>query len=456
MKHIAFIIALVFTCSQIFAQAKLVAGPMLGDVDYRSAIIWAEFETDNTFDMVYWNQNNTQDKKVAKAISHKNLWFNPVKYYLVGLEAGNTYNYAFKKNNALQTIGSFNTKTLWQWRNPAPNFTFLTGSCNYTNQPEHDRPGKAYGGDSSIFETMAKENSAFMLWLGDAWYTREVDFSSEYGLSYRISHDRKVSCLKNFLKAMPQYAIWDDHDFGPNDCSSSYIFKDYSKKLFDSYFCNPTSGIDNKGIYTKINYADVDLFLLDGRYFKTSDKLSDSINGQPNLDKVMLGKQQMDWLKNALLASNDANRVAQQTANASFKIICIGSQVLNTLSPYEKFSDYKTEYNELLNFIKEYKINGVVFLTGDRHFTEVIKLQQPNMYPLYDLTISPLTSGTSSPSKAEKNNPNQVLLVEKTQNYGKINISGPAGNRIMHVGIVDINGKEINAIDIKQTDLIIK
>ena len=48
----------------------------------------------------------------------------------------------------------------------APEFSFLAGACSYFNEPIYDRPGKPYGSDSSIFETMAKEKAAFMLWLG--------------------------------------------------------------------------------------------------------------------------------------------------------------------------------------------------------------------------------------------------------------------------------------------------
>lgn len=459
MKQL-FIFLLVTYTINTHAQIKLIAGPMLGDVDYRAAIIWAEFEPGKMANLSFWNKNTPALKTIVKPTNIQNAWVGPVKYYVVGLQPGNTYQYAFSAaalpSTLQKTQGSFTTKTLWQWRKPAPDFSFLTGSCAYINDPLNDRPGKPYGGDSSIFETMAKENAAFMLWLGDSWYTREVDYGSAYGLYYRASHDRAQPILNNFLKAMPHYAIWDDHDFGPNDCSSNYIFKDESKKVFDSYFANPTSGQDGKGIYTKISYNDCDLFMLDGRYFKTSDKLKDSINGQPNADKFTLGKQQMDWLKNALLASNDNNRPGSQTTNASFKIICIGSQVLNTLSPYEKFNDYKTEYNDLINFIKEYKINGVVFLTGDRHYTEIIKQESNNFYPLYDITISALTSGSASRSKPEKDNPNGVLYVEKVQNYGKLSVTGLPGNRVLTVNVIDKKGAPLASYAINQKELLVR
>lgn len=99
----------------------------------------------------------------------------------------------------------------------------------------------------------------------------------------------------------------------------------------------------------------------------------------------------MEWLKNSLLYSS-----------ATFKIITVGSQVLNPVSPYDKWRDFPAEYQELMDFLKEYKVNGVLFLTGDRHHSEIIKVDRPGTYPLYDITVSPLTSGTHSFGGPEK------------------------------------------------------
>ena len=114
-----------------------------------------------------------------------------------------------------------------------------------------------------------------------------------------------------------------------------------------------------------------------------ADALADSVNGKPNPDKKMWGKEQMGWLKNSLLYSK-----------ASFKIIATGSQVLNPVSPFDKLANCPVEYNELMDFLYANKINGVLFLSGDRHHTEVIKVNREGTYPLYDITVSPLTAGT--------------------------------------------------------------
>jgi len=40
-------------------------------------------------------------------------------------------------------------------------------------------------------------------------------------------------CVYKFMASMPQYAIWDDHDFGPNDAGKKLYLKDESRHLFE-------------------------------------------------------------------------------------------------------------------------------------------------------------------------------------------------------------------------------
>ncbi|MEP6597677.1 MAG: alkaline phosphatase D family protein, partial [Ginsengibacter sp.] len=363
-----------------------------------------------------------------------------------GLDINTTYTYNIIVDSKPVNKGyplKFTTKDLWQFRKPAPDFTFLTGSCAYFNQPIYDRPGKPYGGDSSIFETMAKSGANFHVWLGDNWYTREVDFSTPWGLNYRASHDRHLQVLQKFIASMPQYAIWDDHDYGPDDVGKSYILKEESREVFMNYWCNPSYGEEGKGIYTKINYSDVDIFLTDGRYFRSEDKMPDSLNGQPNADKKYFGAMQIEWLKNALLFSD-----------ATFKIIATGSQVLNPYSPGECVRHYSAEYNELMNFISSQKVQGVIFFTGDRHHSEVIKQTRKGLYPLYDVTVSPYTSGVIKVRGSEINNEARVAgtLVEE-QNFGKITVSGKQNERILKVEFIGVRGDELGEWSVTEKEL---
>ena len=221
-----------------------------------------------------------------------------------------------------------------------------------------------------------------------------------------------------------------------------HILKEASRNIFSKYFCNPSAGENGQGIYTMTSWGDADIFMTDDRWWRSADRIKDSINVMPNPEKKMLGTQQMEWLKNSLLYSS-----------ATFKIITVGSQVLNPTSPFDKWKDFSFEYEELMSFIREYKINGIVFLTGDRHHSEIIKVERPGTYPLYDITVSPLTSGTHSFGGPEKNNPYRVLGIDEKQNYGKFSFSGNRGDRKMTVTYFGIKGDKLGEWSIKEKEL---
>lgn len=432
----------------ITSNAQLVAGPMIGQVELRTAKIWVEVKPGSTIDLWYWKKGNLAAAQKLSATTSSTDWFATTTFDLVALDMNTTYEYQVLVNqrNKKPSVadGELTTKDLWQWRKPAPDFSFLTGSCAYFNEPVYDRPGKPYGGDSSIFESMAKEKSAFMLWLGDNWYTREADYFSEWGLWYRASHDRSLPVLQRFLKSMSHYAIWDDHDYGPNNADKSFTLKDASRKVFMNYWANPSYGLKNEGIYSLVSYGDADFFLMDDRYFRSSDDMEPLIYDKPNPEKRMWGKEQLDWLKNSLLNSR-----------ATFKFIVTGSQTLNPFSVADCLQSYPIEYNELMNFLVAEKVNGVLFLTGDVHHSEIIKYNRNGAYPLYDISSSPLTSGVFKVSGTE--NPARVngTLVE-VQNYTRVGISGKTGERKLTVEFLGTKGESLASWSISEADLKMK
>jgi alkaline phosphatase D len=340
---------------------------------------------------------------------------------------------------------SFKTKDLWEWRKPAPDFSFLIGSCLYINDSLYDRPGKPYGASPQILEKMANTPSDFMIWGGDNFYYREADYSSEWGMRYRCSHDCRTPEIQKLRGTRANYAIWDDHDYGSDNSNKTWEMKDVALENFMNYFGNKTFGeTSNKGIYNKFTWSDAAFFLMDDRYHRSPNELKDSINDKPNPEKHFYGKEQLEWLKNNLISSK-----------STFKFIVTGGQMLNPMADKECFRYYPYEYNDLLNFIKENKINGVVFLSGDRHFTEMIKISRDNAYPLYDFTCSSITSGIHNIlNKPEFNNPNRVansLLLEN--NFAKISIEGKKGERTVYFETFNAQGEKKWNFQISEKEL---
>lgn len=437
--------------SSLFVLAQkptLVAGPMLGQVEMRTARVWVEVGVGvKTAAVKFWKKGAPQTARIQALQGGLNRDFKPMQAELGGLDINTAYDYTILLNGQPTTKGGmFTTKDLWQWRKPAPDFSFLTGSCAYFNEPRYDRPGKPYGGDSSIFESMAREKAAFMLWLGDNWYTREADYYSEWGLWYRASHDRSLPILQDFWKAMPHYAIWDDHDYGPNDADKTYFLKDASRSIFMNYWANPSYGQNGEAIYTKVSYSDCDFFLMDDRWYRSADEMEPMLDGKPNADKRMWGKKQLDWLKNALIFSK-----------ASFKFIVTGSQTLNVVSPYDCLQHYPIEFNELMSFLSQQKINGIVFLTGDRHHSEIVKYERPGNYPLYDITSSPLSAGTAKVSMDGNKEKDLAARINGTlveaQNYTRIAVSGKSKERVLTIDFLGVKGDKLGGWTVSEKEL---
>ncbi|MFN4147331.1 MAG: alkaline phosphatase D family protein, partial [Runella sp.] len=157
------------------------------------------------------------------------------------------------------------------------------------------------------------------------------------------------------------------------------------------------------------------------------------------------GKAQLEWLIDALTLSR-----------ATFKFIVTGGQIINAAPVFENYAGYAEERTYLLQKITEAKIPGVIFLSGDRHHTVVHRLNRYDTYPLYDFTVSPLTSGAGSPAPKEKTTETYMegTLVEKKRNYGLFEINGPAKDRVLKISIFDAKGtlqwsRELKANELK-------
>jgi alkaline phosphatase D len=309
------------------------------------------------------------------------------------------------------------------------------GSCSYINEPVYDRPNNPYGGDYQIFTNIHAKNPDAMLWLGDNLYLREADWYSRTGIMKRYTHSRSVAELQPLLASTHHYAIWDDHDFGPNDSDRSFIHKDKTLEAFRLFWGNPSVGLPHAegGITSAFQWADMDFFLMDNRYFRTPNRRTTG-------EAVYFGETQLEWLIDALVASS-----------APFKFVATGGQVLNTEPVYENYARLAPEERAyLLGRIQEENIKGVIFLTGDRHHTEMSKYVNARGNAVYDLTISPLTSGAGSNRDDEHNLLREEGTLVLQRNFGLLSFSGPREERSLLIQVFDTEGEELWQRTIKQ------
>ena len=123
-------------------------------------------------------------------------------------------------------------------------------------------------------------------------------------------------------------------------------------------------------------------------------------------------------------------------------MIAIGGQNVSDAAIYENFAQFPEERALLFDAIDELDISGVVFLSGDRHNSELSKLKLPGGNWVYDLTVSPLTSG-SYDHEDEPNNNREAGTMVGIRNYGVLNVSGPRKERILTMTVKDAEGNPL-------------
>lgn len=98
------------------------------------------------------------------------------------------------------------------------------------------------------------------------------------------------------------------------------------------------------------------------------------------------------------------------------------------------------ERDSLLAFIERENIRGVIFLSGDRHHTELSAYKNARGNWVYDLTTSPLTSGVHAGAASEANQ-NRVSGTLVTQhNFALLRFSGPRTQRQVEISILSNEG----------------
>ncbi len=204
-------------------------------------------------------------------------------------------------------------------------------------------------------------------------------------MAARHRRQRAHAPLSRLLTATSHIAIWDDHDFGWNNADGSYPLKGEALRLFKLYWANPSFGLPEvPGVFGFAMHGDVDLVLTDGRYYRSHPRLPDSPA------KTMFGAAQLEWLKGILL-----------NARGAVKIIASGSQVWNAASRFDGLYQFPAEQKSLADFLLAQRIDGLLFVSGDRHFTELLRVERAGCLPVVRVHVESAHLGALGESRGE-------------------------------------------------------
>jgi alkaline phosphatase D len=216
------------------------------------------------------------------------------------------------------------------------------GSCN--NQ----------GDAQPLWDDLIRQKPDLWIWGGDNIY---ADWNSGGNIARGYIAQNEIPKYKVFKRQTPMIGTWDDHDYGLDNANGNFAGKKESQQQHLDFLEVPNNSPlrRQEGIYTSHEYGEesrkIKIILLDNRYFKNLDP-----------EYPLLGRTQWEWLERELISST-----------AKIHLIVTGLPVTSPLIPYtEEWAESK-ELNRMLTLLKATKPKGVVFLTGDKHFSSIYK-----------------------------------------------------------------------------------
>lgn len=308
--------------------------------------------------------------------------------------------------------------------------TIAFGSCNRTNL------------EQNIWSSIQATQPDLWVWLGDVIYADTDDMQK---MNRMYTEQKTIPAYATFVKSTPIIGIWDDHDYGQNDGGKNFEAKAEAQQLFLDFMDIPKTAAvrQTEGIYQSYTIGKGDktikFLLLDTRYFR--DNLEKNPSGETryliNETGDMLGESQWKWLESEL-----------ENSTATFNIICSSIQVLPEEQMFEKWANFPTARQRFLDLIVKTQPNNPIILSGDRHISEVSKIDLDGFeQPVFEVTSSGLTHAyTSNNAKSEPNKYRVGELINE-RHFALLNIDWE--KETMTTEIRNVDGELLQSIDLE-------
>jgi alkaline phosphatase D len=259
--------------------------------------------------------------------------------------------------------------------------------ARFVTAPKPDDAAKVSfccGGDTresykpfTVMNAVRAQRPDFFLHLGDTIYADRGGTAhrlAEFWAKYRANRDDAATQL--CFDEISTYVTWDDHEVA-DDYLPGNPLAPIGRKAFLDYWPIRRNLEEPERIYRSFRWGKaLELFILDARQYR------DRKHG------TMLGQSQKEWLFEGISRSG-----------AIFKFIATSVPMAGGGS--DRWDGYPRERAEILGYIRQKKITGVIFLSGDLHCAAITRIPKSN--GLRDITAGPLaaplnriTNGTAS------------------------------------------------------------
>ncbi|MDQ8198064.1 alkaline phosphatase D family protein [Pelagicoccus enzymogenes] len=415
-------LALIASCATLSALSavaapKLMQGPMLGHVDQNSAQIWARVAGEANLSILYSESPSFTDARESAPVRALPQNDYCVQATIDGLEAGSFYYYQVLVDG--EPLDAVREREGYPLLTAPPSdmevqFTIAFGAGAKTE----------VDGMQAIWLQVQNARPHAFFWLGDNESAEGLEpaFQAE---QYR--KQRNIPFLQPLLRSIPQLATWD----GPKKDSAK------SFDVFQRYWANPSYGTDeNRGSYFKYNYGGVDFFVLDTYSFRQSGE-----------GATLLGNSQLEWLKAELDASA-----------APFKVLLSSSSWTDIKESSDStWTAYAHERDDLLGYITQSDIPGVILVSGDNDQAEVkaIPMSRKGGYDFYELVSSPLAQDpVASYDEQEASTINIHEPYASTMNFGLLSFDMTGDDPSFAYDVINVMGESVfPTLEVKASEL---
>jgi alkaline phosphatase D len=344
-------------CSTVLTRTDtstgLSLGYVVGDVTPDGAMVWLRAEPESKVFLQYGKDPSLGDLSSIGPFSVKKEADNTALIRLENLAPATTYYYrATAADKQPGYVAHFVTA-------PKPENAAIVSFCFSGDTRESYQP-------FTVMDAIRAQRPDFFLHLGDTIYADRGGSAHrlrEFWAKYRAN--RADAWSQICLAETSIYVIWDDHEV-EDDYLPGNPLASIGRRAFLDYWPVRRHPDEPERIYRSFRWGQaLELFLLDVRQYRDRKR------------GTMLGQAQKEWLLEQVARSQ-----------AIFKFIATAVPMVG--GGRDRWDGYPNERAEILRYIKEKKIGGVVFLSADLHCAAITRIPQSN--GLKNITAGPLAA----------------------------------------------------------------
>jgi len=401
-------------------------GPLVGNVTNTSADFWVRTDAETTVNVGVREANSNASFLVTASAKSKADDDYTAVVHVEGLKPNTEYRYIVTlAEQPIDISDDAPTFRTFPAPNTASEFKIaFGGGAGYV--PPHER----------MWDTIASYNPLALLLLGDNTYIDDPESIIMQQYTYQRRQSRPE--YRRLTARTAVFTIWDDHDFGTNDCwggplvDKPFWKRDYAWRVFKQNWPNPGfgGGKDQPGCWYNFSIGNVDFIMLDCRYYRTSPKIK---------NPSMLGPVQLKWLEETL-----------NGCQGKFKVICssVPWDFRTKGDSLDTWNGFPDEREKVFQMIEKAKLPGVILMSADRHRSDAWKIERENGYPYYEFNSSRLTN-----QHVHETKPEAIFSYNAKQSFGLVTFDTTKADPQVTYEVITIDGESVHQLTVKLSEL---